>query len=130
MGTVYRGKCPLCGYTQQFFLGGGLMSINLEMSMEALPDRERAGVKKMMEQQEICDFHVENHITECPECGELMGKMIIRITGHDGKQYVFGWKCNHCGKPVKIYCEQEEAKVKCPECHKGVLALEQTGLWD
>lgn len=32
MGRIYEGRCPLCDYEQQFFLEGGLMSINLEMS--------------------------------------------------------------------------------------------------
>lgn len=130
MGTVYRGKCPLCGYTQQFFLGGGLMSVNLEMSMEALADKEKADVKRMIGQKAIRSFHVENHIVECRECSELMGKTIIQITDQDGKQYVFGQQCSHCGKPVKIYEENAEAGLECPDCHKGVLVMEETGLWD
>ncbi len=130
MGVVYRGTCPHCGYTRRFFLGGGLMSVNLEMSMEALTDQEREDVRGIVDRQEIRNFHVENYMVECRGCSELTTKTIIQITGQDGKQRIFGQKCSHCGKPVKIYWENAEATLKCPDCHKGVVGLEETGLWD
>lgn len=130
MGRIYEGKCPLCGYEQEFFLEGGLMSINLEMCAEALPEAEQKQVKALIEQNEVSNFRIENYITECRSCRKMTGKTIIDITAPDWKKYVFGQHCKECGKKLKIYRGNVDATLKCPECRKGILDFEHTGLWD
>ena len=88
MGQVYEGKCPLCNYEQQFFLGGGMMSVNLEMSAGVLPEDEQAVLRQMKERQEIARFNVENFIVECPECHKITGKTIIEVAGKDGRRHI------------------------------------------
>lgn len=130
MGKVYEGKCPLCNYKQQFFLGGGMMSINLEMSAGALPEDEQATLKGMTDRQEVARFNVENFIVECQECHKIMGKTIIEVTGTDGGHHIFGEHCDSCGKRLKVHWNNTEEKLKCPKCQEGMVVFEEKGLWD
>lgn len=130
MGNVYGGKCPLCGYEQQFFLGGGMMSINLEMSAGALPEDEQATLKRMKERQVIARFNVENFIVECPDCHKIMGKTIIEVEGKDGSRHIFGEHCDSCGKRLRIHWDNTEAELQCPKCQEGIIIFEEEGLWD
>lgn len=130
MGNVYGGKCLLCAYKQQFFLGGGMMSINLEMSAGALPEDEQATLKAMIDHQAVAHFNVENFIVECPDCHKITAKTIIEVERTDGKRHIFGEYCNSCGKKLRIHWDNTEAELQCPRCQKGILIFEEEGLWD
>lgn len=130
MGRIFGGKCPCCGYKQQFYLEGGLMSVNLQMSAGVLPEEEQNVLNGMIESQEVAGFHVENYIAECGNCHGMTGKTVIRVEDKDGRQHIFGQKCSQCGKRMKIYWENVGADITCPECREGVLAFEEEGLWD
>lgn len=130
MGQVYEGKCPLCNYEQQFFLGGGMMSVNLEMSAGVLPEDEQAVLRQMKERQEIARFNVENFIVECPECHKITGKTIIEVAGKDGRRHIFGEHCDSCGKRLRIHWNNTEEELKCPKCQEGILLFGEAGLWD
>lgn len=130
MGRIYGGKCPCCGYKQQFYLEGGLMSVNLQMSAGVLPEEEQKILYGMMESREIAGYHVENYIAECGDCHRMIGKTMILIEDQDGRQHIFGQKCSQCGKTMKVYWENVGDEITCPECGEGVLIFEEEGLWD
>lgn len=60
----------------------------------------------------------------------MTGKTIIDVVDQNGKEYVFGQHCDCCGKKLRIYRENVNASLKCPECQKGMISFEETGLWD
>ena len=98
MGRVYEGRCPECGYHRELFLGGGMMSVNLELSSGVLPSHEQDMIRGMRDRKEIAGFHVENYLVECPNCQEIMGNTMIEVTDQRGDRHVFGQYCGSCGK--------------------------------
>lgn len=130
MGRIYGGKCPRCGYKQQFYLEGGLMSVNLQMSAGVLPEEEQKTLYGMIESQEVSSYHVENYIAACGDCHSMTGKTIIQVEDKDGRPYIFGRKCGQCGKQMEIYWENTQSEIICPECNEGVLVFQEEGLWD
>ena len=130
MGRIFGGKCPCCGYKQQFYLEGGLMSVNLQMSAGVLSEEEQKILYGMMESREVAGYHVENYIAECVDCHRMEGRTLIQIEDQDGRQHILGQKCSQCGKKMKVYWENVGAEITCPECSEGVLIFEEEGLWD
>ncbi len=130
MGRVYEGRCPECGYHQELFLGGGMMSVNLEISSGVLPAHEQEMIRGMRDRKEIAGFHVENYLAECSSCQEITGKTLIEVTDQQETRHIFGEYCSSCGKKLEIYRENEKAAVTCPRCRQGILTLEECGLWD
>ncbi len=130
MGRVYEGRCPECGYHRELFLGGGMMSVNLELSSGVLPSHEQDMIREMRDRKEIAGFHVENYLTECPNCQEIMGNTMIEVTDQRGDRHVFGQHCGSCGKKLEIHRENAKAPLTCPKCREGIMVFDECGLWD
>lgn len=138
MGKLYRASCPLCGYEEEFPLGGGLLSANLLQCMRALPKEEQEQVKKLHDCGEVLHFSAEQKLTRCIHChsfGQLNARLMIEITDGEQQHHVFGNRCDHCNHKLEVYeAEQlltENTKASlCPSCGKKALSFQTVGFWD
>lgn len=73
MGTIYKAACPKCEYEEEFYLGGGLMSIDLLCNLRFLDRVEQDEIRKMKSEGNISNFVVENKLTACIHCDALRG---------------------------------------------------------
>lgn len=130
MGIIYKASCPECGYETKFFLGGGMLSINLKRSASVLPEDEQEQIAALSDNDRIKDFLVENKMTECKGCKTMESRTIIDVTEINGKVHRFGDLCSRCNKSLIVYEQGAEGEYICPKCYQGVLVFSEEGLWD
>ncbi len=130
MGIIYKGSCPECGYETKFFLGGGMLSINLKRSAAVLPEEEQKQITNLSERDSIQEFFVENKMTECKGCKTLESRTIIDITEINGTTHRYGDICCRCRDRLTVYEQGAEGEYICPKCHQGILMFSEEGLWD
>ena len=130
MAQVFKGSCPNCQYTRDFFLGFGKMSINLLASLRVLNEQEQKEINTLLNNKQVKDFIVENKLVEC-SCSQPMEKLkdktIITITTHSGSTLVFGDRCDKCKDTFVIHPNLED--VPCPCCQDSILTFSITGHW-
>lgn len=130
MGTIYRASCPDCGYESEFYLGGGLLSINLKRSASVLPEEEKNILFTLINEDRIKDFNVENRITWCRECKKMESRTVIDVTEKNGTLQRFGGLCGVCRNKLTVYEGGAEEHIVCPQCGHGDLEFLEEGLWD
>ena len=130
MAQVFKGSCPNCQYTRDFFLGFGKMSINLLASLRVLNEQEQKEINTLLNNKQVKDFIVENKLVECTHCEpheKLKDKTIIKVTKPNGDTLVFGNKCTKCSDDLKTY--DSLILVPCPCCQDSTLTFSITGHW-
>lgn len=130
MGIIYKASCPKCGYETKFFLGGGMLSINLMRSASVLSEKEQEQIAVLSESGRIKDFLVENRMTECKECKTMESRTIIDVTEKNGELHRFGSLCGRCNTALTVYEQGADGEYMCPKCHQGLLMFSEEGLWD
>ncbi len=130
MGIIYKASCPECGYETKFFLGGGMLSINLKRSATVLPEEEQKLIAALSDHDRIKDFLVESRMTECKRCETIESRTVIDVTEINGAIHRFGDICRICNNRLTVNEQGAEGEYMCPECHHETLLFSEEGLWD
>lgn len=135
MGIIYKAVCPECDYQEEFYLGGGLFSMELLGNIDTLSEEEQKKIKQLEDSGEIKRFFIEKELTQCIHCKKLKPleeKTIIKIMDKRGKTFIFGNYCSSCGNKLQIHEKVDENKDKliCPDCGTAFLRFDRVGRWD
>lgn len=128
MGQRILLSCTQCNYKKEMSVGMGLMSNNPAIIASCLNADEAEEWKQLYNSQKISYFQAEQKVFYCDHCNDLFCQLSVDATLTDGREIIFGDKCQKCHS--KLQEIDTQAKPMCPICHSGVLNRKQIGLWD
>ncbi len=125
MGEIRKYTCT-CGYETDLRAGGGLAGCNIGMIANFFPKETEALVKERNEGR-VKRYVMENEISYCNNCQEMMALPAFSYTRKDGYTCHFGSRCPLCaGELTQVEDEESPA---CPKCGKKMRYF-VLGDWD
>lgn len=124
MGSIYKLSCT-CGYSKQLNVGGGLASCNINTVNMMFSNDKLKAFNRYYKNKEVKSFFIENELSLCNECKEIITIAVLRFELIDNKKMQIINKCFMCNNKVQILSDL----VTCPKCGK-VMIKEDIGDWD
>jgi hypothetical protein len=124
MGDIYKLSCT-CGYAKELNVGGGLASCNVNMINKVFSEDRRAKFDTYLKNNEIQSFLIENEISVCEECKEVMTIAVLRIQLTNNRKLEIVNDCPLCGNKAHII----NYLAVCPKCGRKI-NVKEIGHWD
>lgn len=124
MGRICRISCK-CGYTKKLCIGGGLAACNINMVNMVLSEEKLKEFNDYYKKNEIKSFFVENELSFCSKCKEIITVAVLRAELINGKRLEIINNCSKCNSKVKVLGDF----IICPKCGEKMLT-QDIGDWD
>ncbi len=125
MGEIRRYFCK-CGYQKDLFTGGGLGGCNIGMIANFFPKEAETFLKERNEGR-VKRYIMENEISYCSHCQEILALPAFSYTRKDGYTCHFESKCPACQGAVSRAGDEEN--LTCPKCGSRMQYV-AVGDWD
>ncbi|MCI9124024.1 MAG: hypothetical protein HFH35_08095 [Eubacterium sp.] len=125
MGVIRKYTCK-CGYEKDILAGGGLYGCNVNHIAKFFPEETKVFTKER-EEGRVKQFIMENELSFCPNCKEIVAVPVFTYTRRDGSVCRFVGNCPDCGGEISQVDNEEQAA--CPKCGLRMTYL-PVGNWD
>jgi DNA-directed RNA polymerase subunit RPC12/RpoP len=133
MGYGVELKCRECDYSEDFFLGVGMMYFPLRNAV----NEENLKYKKL--RRELMDI-IDNHsvkesnygheLYRCEQCNKLYRRFYVELNYDEDRTYRTEYNCTKCRKPLTRLDEFKIEEIPCPKCGREGLYQDMVMLWD
>jgi len=130
MGVGIRLTCERCGWSEDFYLGRGMLYGCVENTMDFLPHRYRPAVQDIVKNHQMDDFDCQEDLFVCEKCGALKQRFWMRFRYGGDKIFETEYDCHKCRRRMRRIAEDEMEKRGCPACGEQALKCEPNLLWD
>lgn len=142
MGTTIILLCDNCNYEKEFFVGFGLYGIeNIiknnsrngvnDLSSLIRDEEQRNFLLNVLKEKDISFKIDEERLFLCEYCNTIDSKYYYLVE-YENKKHEIKYSCHKCkhelkmlyidwlnciyNQPVKVYSDNQEIKLKCPNC--------------
>jgi DNA-directed RNA polymerase subunit RPC12/RpoP len=133
MGYGFELRCRNCDYSQNFFLGIGMMYHPLKnvINTENIKNKRlRNELIEISENKSLVWSSYSHELYRCEKCDKLYRKFYIELHYDGDKIFRTDYSCVKCRKPLKKINDLETENIPCPQCHKKKLYRDNEMLWD
>lgn len=124
MGETYKISCK-CGYVRELNIGGGLAACNINMVNRVFLEEKRNEFSAYYIKKEIQSFLVENELSLCENCREIMTTAVLKVQLINNKKLQIINDCPSCSNKMRIIPDSP----MCPKCGQEMIK-EEIGHWD
>lgn len=125
MGRISVFVCPSCDRSWEVQLGHGMGHAAFESVLDEFPPDIRQDILADTGGEQYPAFEFNYCPALCRQCQSVVPVPVIYL--HQTGQTYTG-ACPDCGSSIAV--QEEDARVLCPHCQKGILAVEEIGRWD
>jgi hypothetical protein len=126
MGEIMKATCP-CGYTEDFYLGSGILSANLQVIGTMFNESVLKEIQAWLNANKPQTVRSEYALACCDNCGCLAG--MSKVTFLAAKTEKEFYNTCGCGGTYRVLGNGFEKNTPCPDCKK-TLKFEEQGRWD
>ena len=126
MGVVMQAGCTKCAYSEELFLGSGVMFGDLNSVRAMFDGSTAAKIVAFYAKNDHTGFDAEYTLTICDKCNKVGALPVVTFFSSNGEETKFFGKCDCGSENVRIIPTSEAS---CPQC-KAAMILKETGRWD
>lgn len=133
MGYGFELKCKECDYSQNFFLGIGMMYSDLKnvVNEENIKSKKlRKDIMEITDNHSVEESTFSHELYRCEKCGKLYRKFYVELHYDEEKVFKTEYHCVKCRETLKIVDVDKIENIACPKCHNRRLYRDMEMLWD
>jgi DNA-directed RNA polymerase subunit RPC12/RpoP len=133
MGYGFELKCKECDYSQNFFLGIGMMYSELKnvVNQDNIKSKKlRNNILDIIDNHSVEKCSYSHQLYRCEKCGRLNRKFYVELHYDEGKVFKTEYNCVKCREPLKVVDTDYVEEISCPQCCNKKLYRDMEMLWD